>query len=142
MRKHKLHLAAFPLLIALMVCLFAGCQSADASTVVLEANSAVQLNLSGPTVKETDAALDGKKLDEAIATVIGNMIQNGELTEESNTVLISVSSAELQQSAQDAAVKAFEAQGFAGAVICQSAQGKAALTESMAAAYDKYSADE
>jgi len=33
MRKHKLHLAAFPLLIALMVCLFAGCGGAASDSM-------------------------------------------------------------------------------------------------------------
>lgn len=130
----------------LLVCLFAGCQNAEANSfVVLEAATSVELEIKGNTVNDAESSLNGIKLDKAIASVITDMIANGELTEESNTVLITVSNAAQQKAALDAATAAFEAQSFAGAAICQNSddatQGKAALVDSVAAALGYNAAD-
>lgn len=157
-RKKKSGFAKRLLLIAavmaLLICAAAGGayvsgqENAVASVVTLDVNPSVELRLNARD-KVVDAAalngdgqailsnleLRGEKLSAALADVIGSMRDNGYLTPEKNSVLVTVDNSDtakaeaLQQRIDTAMAKVMETADFDGAVISQVLQKTDEVTE-------------
>ena len=125
-----------------------GQENAVASVVTLDVNPSVELRLNARD-KVVDAAalngdgqailsnleLRGEKLSAALADVIGSMRDNGYLTPEKNSVLVTVDNSDtakaeaLQQRIDTAMAKVMETADFDGAVISQVLQKTDEVTE-------------
>lgn len=149
--KRLLSIAA---VMALLICAAAGGayvngqENAVASVVTLDVNPSVELRLNARD-KVVDAAalngdgqailsnleLRGEKLSAALAVVIGSMRDNGYLTPEKNSVLVTVDNSDtakaeaLQQRVDTAMAKVMETADFDGAVISQVLQKTDEVTE-------------
>ena len=149
--KRLLSIAA---VMALLICAAAGGayvngqENAVASVVTLDVNPSVELRLNARD-KVVDAAalngdgqailsnleLRGEKLSAALADVIGSMRDNGYLTPEKNSVLVTVDNSDtakaeaLQQRIDTAMAKVMETADFDGAVISQVLQKTDEVTE-------------
>ena len=149
--KRLLSIAA---VMALLICAAAGGayvngqENAVASVVTLDVNPSVELRLNARD-KVVDATalngdgqailsnleLRGEKLSAALADVIGSMRDNGYLTPEKNSVLVTVDNSDtakaeaLQQRIDTAMAKVMETADFDGAVISQVLQKTDEVTE-------------
>ncbi len=122
-------------------------ENAVASVVTLDVNPSVELRLNARdrswTPRRSTATgrpfsnleLRGEKLSAALADVIGSMRDNGYLTPEKNSVLVTVDNSDtakaeaLQQRVDTAMAKVMETADFDGAVISQVLQKTDEVTE-------------